>query len=362
MEWQVSGYKRFCAPAMTRDASGRCAERGEIKTTMSRKKIIFDTDPGIDDAMALLFLHQSPQVELVGITTGPGNGTIDVTTRNALYLKERFGIAAPVARGAAEPLTGKTVPPAAFVHGQNALGDIPLPEHIASVPHDLPAYRFIVETARRHPGEISILAVGRMTNLALALREDPEIAKLVEQVVIMGGAFGHNGHSGNVSPVSEANIDGDPLAADEVFAAAWPLTAVGLDVTKETRMSNAYLRSLADEGGEVGQFIWEITRFYEKFHLGRGVQDGIYVHDSSAAAFLLDPSLFVTRTGPIRVVTEGLAIGQTIQKANVLNLPHADWDGRPSHAICTHVDSPRLLGFYRQVILHGIHFEEVSSD
>lgn len=318
---------------------------------MNRKKVIFDTDPGIDDAMALLFLHKSPQVELVGITTGPGNGTIDVTTRNALYLKERFGISAPVARGAAGPLAGEAPPPAAFVHGQNALGDIPLPERVTTPPHELPAFRFIVETVRRNPGEISIVAVGRMTNLALALREDPEIVGLVEQVVIMGGAFGYHGHSGNVSPVSEANIHGDPLAADEVFAAAWPLTVVGLDVTKQTRMSNAYLRSLADENPKIGPFIWEITRFYEKFHISRGVLDGIYVHDSSAVAFLLDPSLFVTRTGPIRVVMEGIAAGQTIQKADSLNLPHAGWDGRPSHAICTDVDSPRLLALYRRVIL-----------
>lgn len=317
---------------------------------MSRKKVIFDTDPGIDDAMALVFLHKSPQVELVGITTGLGNGTVDVTTRNALYLKERFAIPAPVARGAAAPLLGESTPPPAFIHGHNALGDVPLPASVAGTAHELPAFQFIVETVRRRPGEISIVAVGRLTNLALALREDPEIAGKVGQVVIMGGAFGHNGHSGNVSPVSEANIDGDPLAADEVFGAAWPITVVGLDVTKQTRMSNEYLRSLADEAGDVGQFIWEISRYYEKFHVSRGVDDGIYVHDASAVAFLLDPSLFTTRTGPIRVVTEGIAAGQTIQKADSLNLPHAKWDGRPSHAICTDVDSSRLLALYRRVV------------
>lgn len=312
-------------------------------------KVILDTDPGIDDAMALLFLAASPEVELIGITTTFGNGTIETTTRNALYLAERFGIAAPVAQGAGAPLVGEAGEPPTFVHGHNGLGDIDLPPTLKRTADPRPAHRLIIDLVRAHPGEVEIVAVGRMTNLALALREDPGIVPMVKQVVIMGGAFGIGGVLGNVTPAAEANIWGDPLAADEVTAAAWPLVMAGLDVTQKTRMPTAYLRALADEAGEAGRFIWEISRFYEDFHRQGGV-DSIYVHDSSAVAYLLDPSLFETRRGAIRVITEGLAFGQTIQKPSGTGFPPSAWDHRPEHLICTSVDSERLKRLYADTL------------
>jgi inosine-uridine nucleoside N-ribohydrolase len=312
-------------------------------------KVIFDTDPGIDDAMALLFLHASPAVELMGITTTFGNGTIETTTRNALYLAERFGISAPVARGAAAPLVGRPGDPPDFVHGRNGLGDVELPSEISRRADPRPAHRLIIDLIRANPGEIKIVAVGRMTNLALALRDDPGIVPLVRQVVIMGGAFGINGVLGNVTPAAEANIWGDPLAADEVTGAAWPLTMVGLDVTQQTRMPTPFLRALANEAGDAGRFIWEISRFYEDFHLKGGVES-IYVHDSSAVAYLLDPKLFETRQGAIRVVSEGIAFGQTIQKPSNNSYPPNDWDDRPQHLVCTGVDSEGLRRLYRSTL------------
>ena len=319
---------------------------------MSPRKVIYDTDPGVDDAMALFFLHYSPEIDLIGITTCHGNAPVDITTRNALYLKERFGIAAPVARGAEGPLSDEEAKHATFIHGSNGLGEIELPDAVATKPIDQPAHRFIIEMVRRHPGEITIVAVGRMTNLALALREDPDIADLVKAVVIMGGAFGHNGHGGNATPAAEANIYGDPHAADEMFAAKWPIVVIGLDVTHEALMTTDYLRGLADEAGEVGRFIWDITRFYEAFYLKKGLA-GISVHDSSAAIYVVSPELFQTRKGPIRVVCEGLALGQTIQKPDHLGFPPGAWDNRPSHLICTEVNAPALLDLYRQTILRG---------
>jgi purine nucleosidase len=312
-------------------------------------KVIFDTDPGIDDAMALLFLATSPEVELIGITTTFGNGTIATTTRNALYLTERFRIAAPVARGAGAPLVGEPGDPPDFVHGGNGLGNVQLPATIARQPDPRPAHKLMIDLVRANPGEVEIVAVGRMTNLALALREDPGIAALVKQVVIMGGAFGINGVLGNVTPAAEANIWGDPLAADEVTAAAWPLTMVGLDVTQQTRMPTEYLRTLADDGGEAGQFIWDISRFYEDFHQKGGV-DSIFVHDSSAVAYLLRPELFETRLGAIRVVSDGLAFGMTIQKPASVSYPPGDGDGRPAHRVCTSVNAEGLRQLYRATL------------
>jgi inosine-uridine nucleoside N-ribohydrolase len=319
---------------------------------MAPKKVIYDTDPGVDDAMALLFLEYSPDVDLVGITTVLGNHTIETTTRNALFLKDYFDIAAPVAQGAGRPLVLEPTLPPTYVHGENGLGDIPLPLVITSKVHELPAHEFIIRTVRDNPGEISIVAVGRMTNLALALREDPEIASLVKEVIIMGGAFGYRGHSGNVTPVAEANIVGDPHAADEMFAAAWPIVVVGLDVTQEAVMSTAYLERLRDAAGRTGQFIWDISRFYETFYLNATGLPGIPVHDSSAVAYLLDPSLFTTRGGPLRVVTEGIAIGQTIQMPNTRRFPPGNaWEGRPEHLICIDGDAQRFLDLYFDTIV-----------
>jgi purine nucleosidase len=311
---------------------------------VTRKNVIFDTDPGVDDAMALLFLVRSPSVRLIGITTSHGNGSIEATTRNALYLTQRLGIDAQVYEGARHPLKGVASPPPTFVHGENALGDIEIPEVLSRQVAGVPAHRFIIESVKAQPHEISIVAVGRMTNLALALREAPEIAGLVKEVVVMGGAFGTHGHAGNVTPLAEANIIGDPLAADEVFGALWPLTVVGLDVTQQTIMSHQYLEDLAQTAGSDGELIWEISRGYEAFHRNTGVEDGIYVHDSSAVAYLLDPSLFDVVTGPVRVVEDGFAKGHTIRsKAGA-------WGDRPSVRVCVGVDSSRLLTLYRNTL------------
>ena len=315
----------------------------------SHRKVIFDTDPGVDDAMALLFLHCAREVEILGVTTTFGNGTIATTTRNALYLCERFAIDAPVAQGAAGPLVGAPAPPPDFVHGANALGNVPLPDVLRRSADGRPAHQLIIDLVRANPGEIEIVAVGRMTNLALALRQDPGIAALVKQVVIMGGAFGFDGVLGNVTPAAEANIWGDPLAADEVVGGSWPLTMVGLDVTQRTQMSTDYLRSIAAEAGEVGRFIWEVSRFYEAFHQAGGVA-GIYVHDSSAVAYLLAPDLFKTRSGSIRVITGGLSCGQTIQKPEGVSFPPSPWDDRAPHSVCVGVDSGGLKKLFRTTI------------
>jgi purine nucleosidase len=315
------------------------------------RKVIFDTDPGIDDAMALLFLKRAPGIEIVGITSSFGNGTIETTTRNALYLRKLFGIDAPVAEGSAQPLMGLAGPPADHVHGGNGLGDIAMPDVPRNALHEKTADAFIVDMVHLFPHQITLVAVARMTNLALALRRDPSIASLIKEVVVMGGAFGFHGHSGNVSPVGEANISGDPLAADKVFGADWPVTIIGLDVTQETIMPAEMIERLGQHGGLEGRFIHDIARFYLDFHKDTEGMDAIFVHDSSAVAFLLDPSLFTTRRGPIRVVCDGIAVGQTIQKPDRKKTTPPAWQDRPSQTICTGVDSQRLLDLYYKTVV-----------
>jgi inosine-uridine nucleoside N-ribohydrolase len=310
---------------------------------MNPLKVIFDTDPGVDDAMALMLLAHCPELELLGVCTVFGNGTIETTTRNALYLAERLALQAEVHRGAAVALDGTAHAPPVQVHGHNALGDIELPSRLGREVSRLAAHEYIVEALRRHPGEVSLVAVGPLTNLALALRQAPDIAALVREVVVMGGAFGHHGHRGNVTPFAEANIYCDPVAADAVFGAPWPVSVVGLDVTHEVVMDTAYLRALAQEAGELGRLVWDLSRVYQTFYEGQGVADGFCVHDASAVVRLLAPALFGTVRAPVRVDTQGEAIGRTR-----LDEASDTASTRPAQTVCVDVDAQAVLALYRE--------------
>jgi purine nucleosidase len=311
-----------------------------------RTRILFDTDPGIDDAMALLMLARDARAELVGISTVFGNASVDTTTANALALCHRFGIDVPVARGAARPLRREARHFPVDIHGHDGLGDVaPHPPHGRSAEPDAAA-RFLCDMARRHDGELTLVAVGPLTNLAQALALDPELPRRVQRVVVMGGAFGTLGHGGNVTPVAEANVFCDPHAADIVFGAAWPVTVVGLDVTHQVLMSTAYLDALGNEGGAEGRYLRDITRTYERFYHHR-TGGGIYAHDASAVACALDPSRFAVQHGALRVVTDGLAVGQTIQSRRDHRHAARDWEGLPEQQACVVVDADGVRADFR---------------
>jgi len=321
---------------------------------MPKHKIIYDTDPGVDDAMALLLLARHPDVDLVGVTTVFGNATIETTTRNALFLKQTFGFDAPVSQGAGKQINAVAAAPAVtFVHGDNGLGNIPIPP-ITAVADPRPAAQLIIDLVRADPHEITIVAVGRMTNLAEAMRQDPGIVPLVKAVSVMGGAFGRNGHSGNVTPVAEANIIGDPVAADIVFGGAWPMTIVGLDVTHESVMTDDYVSALAKDAGKDGAFLWEVSRFYAHFYTStKQTLNGFAVHDSSAVAAVLHPEFFTYERGAVRVVPDGIARGQTILRPDGYFDRATDWNNRPSCNVAVTVDAPAFLKFYRDTIVGG---------
>ena len=184
-----------------------------------------------------------------------------------------------------------------------------------------------------------------MTNLAHALELCPELPNLVGEVVIMGGAFGYNGHSGNVSPVAEANIAGDPVAANRVLTSGMPITVVGLDVTEEIIATAGFFDNLRDNAGRAGQFIHEISHCYLEFHERI---NGIYecpVHDSSAVAYLLEPEDFSTQEGWVRVSLEGPNTGQTI-----FNAASTNSDGSPNCRICTAVNADAVLRLYASTL------------
>lgn len=280
-------------------------------STPSPKLVILDTDPGVDDALALLHLRASPDLRLLAMTTVFGNADVETTTRNALYLRHRLGLDVPVHRGAHGPLSRPRPASPTHVHGQNGLGDIDLTGFTPPLPDAGAAHERIIDLARAHPGQITLLALGPLTNLALALRAAPEIAGLVAEVVVMGGAFGQGPRGGNVTPYAEANIHNDPEAAAEVLAATWPVVLVGLDVTTRCVLSNDQARDLAARGGEAGRFAWEVSRGYAAAYGRHEGLDGCCLHDVAAAAFVLHPDAFEARAGRISITTDGPRVGQT---------------------------------------------------
>ncbi|ABV89563.1 nucleoside hydrolase [Shewanella pealeana] len=314
-------------------------------------KIILDSDPGIDDVMAILFAEAHPAIELKAITTVYGNATIENGTRNALFLKQKYGFNADVVKGADKPIVRDPVGPTIVVHGETGLGDVHAPTDLTLSADPRPAYQYIIDSVKAEPGEITLVAVGPLTNLALALEAAPEIAGLVKEVVVMGGAFGMNDHRGNVTPYAEANIHDDPHAADIVFTAPWPVVVIGLDVTEESFFSKDYLDQLRDDAAEVGQFIWDISRYYLKFYSEKVGLEGCHVHDPSAIAYVIDPSLFTLREGPIRVVTDGPAEGLTIQKFDERKYQHDDWGMNPAQKVGVGVRDEALLKLYRETII-----------
>lgn len=295
---------------------------------MSKHKVIFDTDPGVDDALALYYLIRHPDIELLGVTTVFGNAPVSVTTRNARFLLKSWGVDVPVHAGAASSMT-PDMPDEAFpvhIHGENGLGDLEIMDPV--VDHPDTAARFLIDQVRANPGKLRILAVGRMTNLARALELDPDIAGLVGDVVIMGGAFRV---AGNITPAAEANIWGDPLAADIVFGADWHVTAIPLDLTTRTMISRRELQALADQGGPGMQLVTDLSQGYIRFY-GQAGYDGMVIHDCCAAVFLTDPDLFRLAHGQVRVLSQGPALGLTVMNPQDRKGPTGEWADLPLQA------------------------------
>ena len=309
------------------------------------KELILDTDPGVDDAMAFAFLRSRPDVRLRAVTTVFGNADVDTTTRNAVYLLKRFGMEAPVYKGAAAPLAIPRRPVASHVHGRDALGDTGVAAGSTGVVEAAPAHSAIVRQVRAAPGAVSILAIGPLTNLALALEEDPSIASLVREIVVMGGAFGYGPRRGNVSPVAEANIANDPHAADKVLTADWPVKMVGLDVTSSCILPAQVASDLAGFSRD-GRFLWDISRGYEALYRTYDRLEGCCIHDVAAAVALVEPHLFRTVSGPMRVVLDGIAAGQTIIRPDGVNFPPGAWDNLQPQQACIEVDVDELLNVY----------------
>lgn len=302
--------------------------------------VIFDTDPGIDDAMALIFLNACQRLEIKGVTTVFGNASLAQCTNNALYLCERFSIDAPVHAGADKTIMG--VPKDDFptlVHGADGLANINAAPESRQQGIE-PASAFLIESAEEYANELVIIAVGRMTNLAVAIRESSEFVSNAKEVILMGGAVSV---PGNVTQWAEANVFGDPEAADILFASGIPLTLVGLDVTMKTIMKEQYIQDLASRCGDAGHLLSQITPYYLNSYLGRTGVNGFACHDSSAVAHAENPEIHEMETGTLSVVLKGEQRGRTVFMK--------DENGEGLHSLCTGVDAPKLLKTYHEYLV-----------
>ena len=270
------------------------------------RSVIIDTDPGTDDALALMMALSSPDLLVEGITTVGGNATLSETTDNALRLIEHLDgkeSGLPIAVGADRPMRGSYTH-AYHVHGSEGLG-VRLPEPTLKL-HRLNAVEFIQDRVSRSPGQVAIIAIGPLTNVAAALDNGPDIVNAVAEIVVMGGAVGV---PGNITPHAEFNIHEDPWAANAVFTSGVPVTLVGLDVTHQTFMHRGdgprWFEG-ASRSAQLGNRILT-DRFRElddtqEFHL----------HDPLAVAAAIEPDILTCRRAQVSVVTDGKERGRTI--------------------------------------------------
>jgi purine nucleosidase len=264
------------------------------------RKVIIDTDPGTDDAIAILLALNSPELDVRAITVVPGNVTAEQGLKNALTLASlanRCDI--PVAGGAQHPLFQKLIT-AEFWHGANGLADVPTPPSKCTADPRFAA-DLIIQMVHASPHEITLVPIGPLTNIALAIEKDPSIVPLVKEVIIMGGSIS----GGNVDASAEANIYGDPEAAQIVFQAGWPLTMVGLDVGDKTLYGRPQLDQLKKTHGPQNDFLVGIFEFLLGLEKKYGSGGGTPMYDPLAVAQAIDSTMLTTVPMHVDVETKG---------------------------------------------------------
>ncbi|XP_047980669.1 probable uridine nucleosidase 2 isoform X1 [Salvia hispanica] len=317
-----------------------------------RKKIIIDTDPGIDDAMAIFVALQSPEVEVIGLTTIYGNVYTALATRNALHLLEIAGRTdIPVAEGSHVTITkGTKLRIADFVHGTDGLGNqnFPPPE---GAQIEQSAVEFLTEQVNLHPGKVTVVALGPLTNIALAIESDPDFVKNVQQIILLGGAFSVNG---NVNPAAEANIFGDPDAADIVFTSGADILAIGINVTHQVVLTDADRDKLAESSGKFAQYMCKILDVYFGYHHDAYRTKGVYLHDPTTILAAVDPSLITYVEGAVRVQTVGITRGLTLFYNKQKRFEEVtEWSDKPTVKVAVTVNGPAVVKLVMERLMNS---------
>lgn len=296
------------------------------------QKIIIDTDPGQDDAVAILLALASPELEVLGIVAVAGNVPLALTQVNARKVVELSGHDVPVFAGCDRPLSRDLVT-AEHVHGKTGLDGIALPEPTLPL-QARHGVDFIIDTLRAHePGTVTLVPIGPLTNIAEAFRRAPDIIGRVQRIVLMGGAYFE---VGNITPAAEFNIYVDPEAAAEVFAAGVPLVVMPLDVTHKALTDRPWVEAMRALPGRCGPAVAGWTDFFERFDTAKYGSTGAPLHDPCTIAWLLRPDLFQGREINVEIETEGRwTTGMTVadwwrvsgRAPNALFLKDVDRDG-----------------------------------
>src|SRR5580693_5791854 len=315
------------------------------------RRVIIDTDPGTDDALAILLALNSPEIKVDALTVVPGNVVAAQGLENALKLVSLAGRCdVAVAGGAQHPLNQKLIT-AQFWHGKNGLAGVELPAAKCKAdPRFGPD--LIIDLVHKHPHEVTLIPVGPLTNIALAVSKDPSIVPLVKDIVIMGGSIS----GGNVNGAAEANIYNDPEAAAIVFDAGWMVTMVGSDVGERTLITRKYLADLQSLQGPHTDFIAKLADFY----LTRSEQSGYAgaaMYDPLAVGAVIDPTLVTLKDMHVDVETKGeFTRGETVanrrgsNENNVLHGDHYEIEGtidlKPNARVCLASDADRFLQLF----------------
>lgn len=265
------------------------------------EKVILDCDPGHDDAMAMILAAGNPAIDLLAITTCAGNQTLEKVTRNALSVCAVAGITGvPVAAGAASPLVRPQMV-APDIHGESGLDGPVLPAPVQDL-DPRHGVDLIIDTVMAHePGTVHLVPTGPLTNIALAMSKEPRIVERVKRVTLMGGAYTR----GNRTPAAEFNIVADPEAAHAVFAADWPVTMVGLDLTHQATATPDVVARIAAIGSPLARFVTDVLAFFGSMYKEHQGFDAPPVHDPCCIAKLIDPAVFETRDAFVTVELTG---------------------------------------------------------
>lgn len=302
---------------------------------MSARNIIIDTDPGQDDAVAILLALASPEVNVLGITAVAGNVPLALTQKNARIVCELAGKPETLVFAGCDAPMSRTLVTAEHVHGKTGLDGPQLADPTMPL-QEQHAVDWIIDTLRAAPEKsVTLCPLGPLTNIATALTRAPEIKAAIEEIVLMGGGYFEGG---NITPAAEFNIYVDPMAADIVFKAGVPLTVMPLDVTHKALTTRPRVDAFRSMGTEVGRMTAEWTDFFERFDKEKYGSEGAPLHDPTVIAYLIKPDLFTGRFINVEIETQSeLTIGMTV----------ADWwrvSGRDPN--CTFMGDIDADGFF----------------
>src|ERR1700751_2374441 len=328
--------------------SATASPPAKCQPQVATKKVVIDTDPGTDDALAILLAVNSPELDVRAITIVAGNVTPDLGLENALKVMSLAGRCdIPIARGALHPLVQK-LNTEEFWNGKNGLGGAELPPSNCHATSQF-GPDLIIEMVHRYPHEITLVPIGPLTNIALAISIDPSIVPLVKEVVLMGGSI----TGGNVNAASEFNIHSDPEAASMVFNAGWSITMVGLDVTEHTLITNADVARLESNARQQASFAATVAQFQIGTYQSTGFGGGA-LHDALAVGAVIDRSLLKTQDMRVEIETDGkFTRGETVgNRGNAIDrvIPRGDRletvgveTERPNVQVAIGVDSSRFI-------------------